>query len=156
MMVKKTEKDEFQRLLDYYKYTLHELPAGVLYGANGASLKECADLMKGTYELEELAVIVGSDISEFLSVCRWHSADRKQLVLCMDYARYLPIQAVPIYSSGLGCCCCCRCFSSYGLLFSGASLGRVMHNSSVNWTPKTLRVSGAHRAARSGVSYVQR
>lgn len=72
MMVKKTEKDEFQRLLDYYKYTLHELPAGVLYGANGASLKECADLMKGTYELEELAVIVGNDISEFLSVCRWH------------------------------------------------------------------------------------
>lgn len=71
-MATKSEKEEFQRLLHYYEYTLHELPAGVLYGADGANAKECADLMKGTYELEELASIVGKDISEFLAMCRWH------------------------------------------------------------------------------------
>lgn len=71
-MVTKFEKEEFQRLLHCYEYTLHELPAGVLYGADGANAKECADLMKGTYELEELASIVGKDMSDFLATCRWH------------------------------------------------------------------------------------
>lgn len=65
-------KDEYVHLLKYLEYTLHELPAGVLYDANGADRKKCAELMRDTYRLEELAKELGVDISEFISTCRWH------------------------------------------------------------------------------------
>ena len=71
-MPTKTEKEEYQRLLRYLEYTLHELPAGVLYDANGADDKKCAELMEDTYRLEELAVAMGADIAEFIAICRWH------------------------------------------------------------------------------------
>lgn len=66
------EKEEYLRLLRFLEYTLHELPAGVLYDANGANEKNCAELMRDTYRLEALALAVGADIGEFIAACRWH------------------------------------------------------------------------------------
>jgi hypothetical protein len=63
---------EFERLRRYLSYTLHELPAGVLYDANGADEGKCAELMEDTYRLERLAAELGIDCSEFVAVCRWH------------------------------------------------------------------------------------
>ena len=71
-MSTKLEREEFGELYRYLKYTLHELPAGVLYGANGASDKECSELMEATYRLEELSNLIGEDLSDFLALCRWH------------------------------------------------------------------------------------
>lgn len=71
-MITREEREEYAGLLSYLQYTLHELPVGVLYDANGANDKKCARLMKHTYRLEALAVATGVDISEFLAVCRWH------------------------------------------------------------------------------------
>ncbi|GHU29040.1 hypothetical protein AGMMS50256_12940 [Betaproteobacteria bacterium] len=71
-MATQTEKEEYTRLLRYLEYTLHELHSGVLYDANSANEKKCAELMTDTYRLEELAVVMGVDISEFTAVCRWH------------------------------------------------------------------------------------
>ena len=71
-MITRADKEEYSRLLRYLEYTLHELPAGVLHDANGANEKKCADLMKETYRLEELAAQMGADISEFIATCRWH------------------------------------------------------------------------------------
>lgn len=71
-MITRAEKEEYTHLLRYLEYTLHELPAGVLYDANAANDKKCAELMKDTYRLEELAVAMGADLSEFLATCRWH------------------------------------------------------------------------------------
>ena len=65
-------KDEFRQLLKYLEYTLHELPSGVLYDANGADEKKCAELMSETYRLEKLAESSGVDVSEFIAMCRWH------------------------------------------------------------------------------------
>ncbi len=65
-------KEEYSRLLRYLEYTLHELPAGVLFDADGANDKKCAELMKDTYRLEVLAGEMGLDISEFIATCRWH------------------------------------------------------------------------------------
>jgi hypothetical protein len=65
-------KDEFAELLRYLEYTLHELPAGVLYDANGANAKKCAELMSETYRLEKLSEELGIDLSEFIATCRWH------------------------------------------------------------------------------------
>lgn len=71
-MTENERKSEYERLLRYLQYTLHELPAGVLYDADGADEKKCAELMKATYRLEELARALGVDCSEFIDVCRWH------------------------------------------------------------------------------------
>ncbi len=71
-MGKNAIKDEYERLLKYLEYTLHELPAGVLYDANGADEKKCAELMQDTYQLEKLAKELGIDISAFIATCRWH------------------------------------------------------------------------------------
>ena len=65
-------KEEHERLLRYLEYTLHELPVGVLYDANGADDKKCAELMQDTYRLESLSNDLGIDNSEFVQVCRWH------------------------------------------------------------------------------------
>ena len=71
-MSKSEANDEYVRFLRCLEYTLHELPAGVLYDANGADEKKCAELMSDTYRLEALAKDVGIDLSEFLATCRWH------------------------------------------------------------------------------------
>jgi hypothetical protein len=71
-MVSREQKEEYLKLLGFLEYTLHELPAGVLYDANGANEKKCAELMSDTYRLEELANSIGVDISEFIETCRWH------------------------------------------------------------------------------------
>lgn len=66
------EKAEYAGLLRYLQYTLHELPSGVLYDADGANAEKCAELMKDTYRLEELAGYLGADVSRFIAKCRWH------------------------------------------------------------------------------------
>lgn len=71
-MSTKLEREEYEKLHRYLEYTLHELPAGVLYGANGASKKVCLELMEATYRLEELSKLIGEDLSDFLVLCRWH------------------------------------------------------------------------------------
>jgi hypothetical protein len=71
-MGRSVELDEYSGLRSYLEYTLHELPAGVLYDADAADEEKCALLMKETYRLEYLARERGVDISEFIATCRWH------------------------------------------------------------------------------------
>ena len=71
-MSKKELKKEYEDLLSFMQYTLHELPVGVLFGANGASEKECAELLAETYRLERLSKKLGTNISTFIEGCRWH------------------------------------------------------------------------------------
>jgi hypothetical protein len=71
-MSKSEANDEYLRLLRHLEYTLHELPAGVLYDADGADGIKCAELLRETYQLEVLAENLGFDISEFITTCRWH------------------------------------------------------------------------------------
>jgi hypothetical protein len=64
-------KQEYEKL-QYLEYTLHELPTGVLYDANGANETKCAELMKEVQYFEELSEILGVDNSKFIENCRWH------------------------------------------------------------------------------------
>ena len=66
------DKQEYEKLLKYLKYTLHELPAGVLYDANGANAEKCRELMQDTYRLEVLSKEFAIDNSVFIEFCRWH------------------------------------------------------------------------------------
>ncbi len=62
----------YEALLKILRYAVHELPAGVLYGPNGASAKECAELVTDLNEFEVLCRELGQDQSVFIERCRWH------------------------------------------------------------------------------------
>ena len=98
----KQTKLDYSRLLDYLQYTLHELPTGILYDANGADANKCAELMQDTYLLEELANKLQIDILEFIALCRWHY-ERYPHYLSRhkhfgSYENYMRKHHAPIYS----------------------------------------------------------
>jgi hypothetical protein len=64
--------DRYEVLHKSLLYAVHELPAGVLFGPNGATEKECKKLMDMLLEFEQLAVHLGKSKKEFIEGCRWH------------------------------------------------------------------------------------
>ncbi len=64
---------QYWRDRGWLDYAVHELPAGVLYGANGATAAECRDLMEG---LDAFASFCSRlelpDHAAFIEGCRWH------------------------------------------------------------------------------------
>jgi len=61
------EMDEYLQLFRKLELSLHELPIGVLADEAG-----CAELMRLSYRLEALSVVLGRDIAQFIADCRWH------------------------------------------------------------------------------------
>jgi hypothetical protein len=45
-----------------FGFSLHELPTGVLYGGNGASIEDCAELLKMLEEFEKLIAGTGHEL----------------------------------------------------------------------------------------------
>lgn len=68
----KERKARYEKLLDALEYVVHELPAGVLFGADGASPKQCAELMADLNDFEKLCVELERPQAEFIEACRWH------------------------------------------------------------------------------------
>jgi hypothetical protein len=68
----KERKVRYEKLLDGLEYVVHELPAGVLFGADGASSKQCAELMADLNEFEKLCIELDRPQAEFIEACRWH------------------------------------------------------------------------------------
>ncbi len=64
--------ERYTRLLGLLKYAVHELPAGVLYGTDGASAKQCAQWMSDLDEFEALSGELDRDQRPFIEDCRWH------------------------------------------------------------------------------------
>ena len=63
---------EYQTLNRTLHYSVHELPAGVLWGPDGATPKQCAELMEDLYRFEELSRLLNMENQEFIEGCRWH------------------------------------------------------------------------------------
>ncbi len=65
-----------QRLAGYLEYTLHELPDGVLYGADGATEQECDELLALLLEFKAHVRLIGQlDIyAELVRDCEMHYA----------------------------------------------------------------------------------
>lgn len=51
-----------RHLANYHEYTLHELPAGVLYGRDGATPGECDELLAGLAEFREHLGLTGQAV----------------------------------------------------------------------------------------------
>lgn len=58
----------------HLEYSLHELPAGVLYGANGATAAGCSDLEELLATTERVAIRAGreAEFADLFSSCRLH------------------------------------------------------------------------------------
>ena len=73
-----TDGDARRRLIrvlaERFKYALHEVPAGVLFGHNGATPAECELLQADLREFEALLTTAGSaaDYADLLAECRFH------------------------------------------------------------------------------------
>jgi hypothetical protein len=48
-------------LRDRFKYSLHELPSGILYGQNGASVEQCAEMMDELKDYAGLCDEIGAE-----------------------------------------------------------------------------------------------
>lgn len=57
--------------ISYIRYTLHELPSGVLYGSNGATDKECDELITETYSIQN-SFELNSEQLKYLELARWY------------------------------------------------------------------------------------
>jgi len=63
---------KYEVLLRSLRYAIHELPAGVLYGPDGANPKQCAELMADLNEFERMSLSLKLDHTAFIEGCRWH------------------------------------------------------------------------------------
>jgi hypothetical protein len=64
----------FENQARYLAYTLHELPTGVLYGSDGASVEQCAELLAQLDEFIADARILNSELehAQLIADCRFH------------------------------------------------------------------------------------
>lgn len=67
-----TFKLRYEALLSSLRYAVHELPAGILDGPDGATAKQCAELMETVNEFERLCRGLGHNHDAFIKGCRWH------------------------------------------------------------------------------------
>jgi hypothetical protein len=67
----------------YLSHTLHELPAGVLYGMDGATASECDELQSGLEDFRGLATAEGcvEMYAELLADCGLHFKAYKSYLL---------------------------------------------------------------------------
>ena len=72
VMTSKELKARYEELLNGLHYAVHELPAGVLFGSDGANHKQCNELMADLNEFEQLCLELALPQPEFIEACRWH------------------------------------------------------------------------------------
>ncbi|MCW1921830.1 hypothetical protein OKA05_04655 [Luteolibacter arcticus] len=81
-----------------FDYALHELPLGVLYGHDGATIEECGELLEELEGYERLADQVGHEGDrDLISKARFHIPAYRQYLEEHDryttYAQYLSLHS---------------------------------------------------------------
>lgn len=73
MSTTETDRELYERDLNWLSNAVHEIPAGVLWGADSASREQCAEMLTGLQDFETVCVRLGlDDHAEFIEGCRWH------------------------------------------------------------------------------------
>ena len=71
---------------DYFEYTLHELPIGVLYGSDGASIQECKELLNDLTRYENVCNKLSIDDQQLIDECKfYYFAYKDYLAIYKDY-----------------------------------------------------------------------
>lgn len=84
-----------ENLVHELRFSLHELPAGVLYGMDGASPEQCRELELILHEFRTLAAKEGQEpqYADLIDACRFHFRAYRAYLLnpmdCRNYAQYL-------------------------------------------------------------------
>jgi hypothetical protein len=55
----------------YLSYSIHEVPIGIIYGNDGATIEECDELLKFVNEYEQVCRRLGIDRSELIEDCKY-------------------------------------------------------------------------------------
>jgi hypothetical protein len=75
LVIASTEDDRARYVRDrqWLDSAVHELPSGVLWGADGATPAQCAEMLDGLEEFARVCVRLGlHDHAEYIEACRWH------------------------------------------------------------------------------------
>ncbi len=65
-------RERYEFLFRVLRDAVHELPVAVLWGANGASEKDCKGLLEVLVEFEQVCTVLGRNQADFIEDCRWH------------------------------------------------------------------------------------
>jgi hypothetical protein len=80
---------QFSKTKKYLNYTLHEIPLGVLYGTNGASIEECDELLNEIVIFESICNKLKLDEHELIEECKYYyPAYRSYLSVFKDYKNF--------------------------------------------------------------------
>jgi len=67
------DKVRYEDDLRWLTSAVHELPSGVLWGANGATPRQCAEMLDALDHFMSVCSRLGlDDHDEFIEGCRWH------------------------------------------------------------------------------------
>ncbi|MFI7247071.1 hypothetical protein [Micromonospora chalcea] len=67
------DRDRYRHGRRWLEHAVHELPAGVLWGADGATPAQCAEMLDGLDEFARTCARLGlDDHTGFIEDCRWH------------------------------------------------------------------------------------
>ncbi|MGK5444638.1 hypothetical protein ACSNN7_22825 [Micromonospora sp. URMC 105] len=67
------DRTRYVRDRQWLEYAVHELPAGVLWGVDGATPEQCAEMLDGLDEFAGVCDRLGlAGHAEFIDGCRWH------------------------------------------------------------------------------------
>lgn len=97
----RSKRDLLESMRDDFDYALHELPAGVLYGNDGASSEECLLLLDDLSAYEKLAQEMGptEDDRELMASARFHITEYRRYLLerprHRNYEAYLEANGHP-------------------------------------------------------------
>lgn len=75
MTVRTEDRESYRVAVNWLSGALHELPAGVLWGPNGATAADCQEMLDGLEEYAHLCARLRLDDDqhrEFIEQCRWH------------------------------------------------------------------------------------
>lgn len=71
---------------NYLYYSIHEVPIGIIYGNNGATIEQCNELLGLVKEYEQVCKMLGIDGSELIEDCKYYySLYKEYLKVYRDY-----------------------------------------------------------------------
>lgn len=78
-----------KKIREYLTSTLHEIPAGVIIGANGATIEECEELIKEADKYEILCNKIKREESDLIRECKYYyPAYRDYLSVHKNYINF--------------------------------------------------------------------
>ncbi|MBJ7429379.1 MAG: hypothetical protein JHD28_10555, partial [Bacteroidia bacterium] len=78
-----------QTTRNYLTYTLHEIPIGVIYGEDGATIAECDELLEKVIQYENLCNELQFDERELIENCKfYYTAYKAYLAVYQNYQNF--------------------------------------------------------------------